>query len=116
MTTDRPGRRRAAGTQVSAAAIVVLSLPALYLVAVSWLGRPDGPSDDDTLAGLTAAAFVAAALAVVTALATLVPVLVRWLSAWWFVLPAALFVLAVVRMVHLDRSYPDLPDGYGLGR
>ena len=100
--------------RVAAAILVVLNLAALYFVGISWLVTPDGPWDDDVLAGLTAAALIGAALAVPTTLLTVVPVLLRWLRAWWFAVPAILFILAVARVIYLGAAYPEPPDRYGL--
>lgn len=112
------GRRSTAGRRVAAGAaaalVTALSLLAGYFVAVSWLVRPNGPGDQDALAGATAAALVGAGLALLAALLTAVPVGLRWLRRWWLAAPAVLLVLAVVRVVHLAAAYPDLPDDYGL--
>jgi hypothetical protein len=102
------GRRVVAG-----AVLAALNLVISWLVAVSWLITPGGSWDQDVIAGLTAAALSGAVLAVPTAFLTIVPVGLRWLRAWWLVVPVVLFALAVARVVHLSRVYPDLPDNSG---
>jgi hypothetical protein len=112
--TRPPGK--IVGAVVGGAVLTLLNLAALYFTAVSWLITPDGSWDDDVLSGVTAAAAIGTCLALFTTLITIIPVKARWLTKWWLLVPAVLFVLATARLVQLAVTYPDLPDSYGLGK
>jgi len=83
--------------RIAAAVLVVLNLAALFFVAVSWLGSSDDDSWGDLAAAATAT--IGGAMALVTLLATAVPVRLRWLRAWWLAIPAALILLAALRLI-----------------
>jgi hypothetical protein len=93
-----PGVDRAVTVRrwIAAGVLVVLNLAALYFVAVSWLVDPN-----DSLGDLAAAATatIGGALALLTLPATVVPVKLRWLRAWWLAVPAVLVVLAAIRLL-----------------
>ena len=89
---DRTAVRR----RVAAVVLVVLNLAALFFVATSWLVDQDESFGD--LAAV-ATATIGGVIALVTLVVTAVPVKVNWLRAWWLAAPAALVVLAAIRLV-----------------
>jgi hypothetical protein len=99
---------------VAAAVLVILNLLAFYCVAVSWLLRPGGSWDRDAAAGLAALALVGAVITLPTTVLTIIPVGLRWLKAWWLIIPVVLLVLAVARIAYLGMVYPSPSDNYGL--
>lgn len=91
---------------VAAAVLIVLSLAAFYFVGVSWLTDVDGQFGDLAVA---ATAIIGGLIALVTLLATLVVVRLRWLGPWWLAAPGVLLVLAVVRLLVVRFTDPGAP-------
>lgn len=95
------------GVWLSGLVLVLLNLLTAYFAIIVWTVRPDAAYDRDRLAAAGAGAFLGMALALVTALLTIIPSKASWLSKWWYIVPATLFVVALARLVHLQVAYPD---------
>lgn len=91
-----PGRRVA--TAVCAVVLLLGHVVTGYAVLLAVLLEPAGPWDRDAVTGAVAASWVALFLCAVTALMTWGCVKARWLRRWWFVLPAALAAVALLRL------------------
>ena len=96
-----------AGRWISGTVLAVINFLTFYLVGISWAITPDGQWDDDTVVGLSTAAFVGAVIAIFTAILTVIPVGMRWLRPWWFAIPVVLLILGVARVIHLGHAYPE---------
>lgn len=103
------------GTVLSGSVLLILHLTTACIAFLAWITTPGGAWDDDVLAGLTVLVFMGMALALVSALLTVVPVAARWLSKKWFIVPAVLFALTLARWVYIDAVYPEEPDRYKYG-
>lgn len=103
----RRGSRIGAG--LSGTVLVIANLATLYCTLAGWLMVPSGPGDTNLIDGAWFTAFAGTVLAVLTAMLTVLPVAVRWLRRWWFLVPAMLFVAATTRWVMIDQLYPE-PD------
>lgn len=108
MTENAPRRTgRVIGTWLSAALCVVVDAVALFAVASSWSMVPRAAWDDDVLTAISVSALFAIVLAVFGGLLRSLPVALRWLRWWWFVVPIAVLVAAVVRWLWIDLAYPE---------
>lgn len=109
----RLGKR--VSTVLSAILLVIGNLAALFFTVVAWLITPAGIGDSNHIEGAWFTAFAGAVLALVTVLLTIAPVMARWLSKRWFIVPALLFVVATARWVYIDAVYPEPTDRYRYG-
>ncbi|WP_405598993.1 hypothetical protein OG741_17705 [Streptomyces sp. NBC_01410] len=105
-TTDvREIRPRSAtswiGTLVCAVILVLGHFVTGYFVLIAYMIEPDGSWDKQAVTNSNFAAGIALALTVVTALLSWLFVKAGWLRRWWFVLPALLAIVAILRLTLL---------------
>ena len=96
----RPPTGRVGGA-VCAVVLGAGHLVAMYLLLLAYAAEPAGPWDTETVAHSGFAAGTALGLTVVTALLTLLFVKARWLRRWWFAVPTALALAAILRLTLL---------------
>ncbi|WP_344681929.1 hypothetical protein [Saccharopolyspora taberi] len=101
----RPARGRRVMVVICASLQSAWCAVLAFLLVIAYQ-PPQGDWDHSGLAAITGMAFVVAVLGVITVLVDLVPLLLKWLSWKWLLLPAVLVVLAVARVVHLSSAYP----------
>lgn len=89
------------GSAVCASVLVVAQLITVYLLLLAYAAEPAGPWDKETVSHSGFAAGTALGLTVVTALLTLLFVKAGWLRRWWFTVPTALFLAAILRLTLL---------------
>ncbi len=95
----RPGNRL--GTAVCAATLTLISLATGYFAYIAYAIEPTGPWDHDAVTGSHLAAGLALPGSVLLALLTWATVKARWLRAWWYAIPAALALSALLRLTLL---------------
>ncbi|MFG2295580.1 hypothetical protein [Streptomyces sp. NPDC048603] len=99
--TGRAGRF---GTAVCAVLLALAHLLTGYVILIAYLVEPDGPWDSQAVTNSGFASGTALAGAAVTALLSWVFVKAEWLRAWWYALPAALALLALLRLTLLSAG------------
>jgi len=101
-----PSIARRVARATSATVLLLFNLVTAFFV---WLAlatpQPSGPADTDALDGVAMEAGIGMGLALLSMMLTTVGVGVDWLARWWLLIPAALFVLALVRF-HALPTYP----------
>ncbi|RCV53300.1 hypothetical protein DEF23_08590 [Marinitenerispora sediminis] len=114
--STRAGRSRAAriASVASGGFLVLANLLTAFMAALAVLTRPEGPWDHHGLQGITTMGVLAAAMALLVLLLTLVPVLLRWLHPFWLFVPAVLLVAALARLEYVDATWPE-DDAYQYG-
>ncbi|MFJ3279632.1 hypothetical protein [Streptomyces halstedii] len=103
-TRTREHRSQAPGRLGTGVCAVVLSLGALatgYVVLTAYMIEPDGPWDTQAVTNSEVAGGVGLALSAVTALLTWLFVRAEWLRRWWYALPVAFAVAALLRLTLL---------------
>ncbi|MGH8879934.1 MAG: hypothetical protein ACRD0P_21720, partial [Stackebrandtia sp.] len=101
------GRGRRIGAVLSGTVLVLVNLVTFIYAVISWVVTPEGIGDTSTIEGAWFGAFAGTVLALLTAVLTVIPVMARWLSKRWFLVPAVLFVVATARWVVIDQMYPE---------
>ncbi|MGW2560381.1 hypothetical protein ACWCXB_14265 [Streptomyces sp. NPDC001514] len=106
-TTDvqerrQPGSSNWFGSAVCAVVLALGHLVTGYVVLTAYMVEPDGPWDRQAVTNSSFAAGIALAFSVVTALLSWLFVKAEWLRRWWFVLPALLAVVAILRLTLLS--------------
>ncbi|MEV7614940.1 hypothetical protein [Streptomyces sp. NPDC089799] len=89
------------GTAVSAVTLVLAHLVTGYVVLTAYMVEPDGPWDSQAVSNSGFASGTALAAVVVTGLLSWVCVKAEWLRSWWYAIPAALALLALLRLTAL---------------
>jgi hypothetical protein len=102
---SRPNTPGRAGAGVCAVILGLGHLITVYVVFLAYAAEPAGPWDRETVSHSGFAAGLALAMGAATALLTALFVKARWLRTWWFILPA---VLAAVALLRLTLFAPEL--------
>ncbi|WP_128980553.1 hypothetical protein [Streptomyces roseicoloratus] len=89
------------GTAVCSVVLVLGHLVTGYVALTAFMVEPDGPWDRQAVANAGVAAGIALAFSVVTALLSWVFVKAEWLRRWWYLVPAALAISALLRLTVL---------------
>ncbi|MFE1231892.1 hypothetical protein [Streptomyces sp. NPDC059442] len=97
----RTGVAGRVGPLVCGATLLLGHLVTGYLVLLAYTVEPDGPWDRQAVTNSGFAAGFGLAVSLVTALLTLWFVKAEWSRRWWFALPTALAVAAVLRLTLL---------------
>ncbi|KDQ71286.1 hypothetical protein ACFYPK_19565 [Streptomyces halstedii] len=106
-TRTREPRSGAPGRLGTGVCALVLSLGALvtgYVVLTAYMIEPDGPWDTQAVTNSKVAGGVGLALSALTAPLTWLFVRAEWLRKWWYAIPAALAVAALLRLTLLAPS------------
>ncbi|MEU1483235.1 hypothetical protein [Streptomyces sp. NPDC005752] len=107
---DRPGGGTAEAAEddrgclrlVLGVPLVILHLLAGYCCYGALMIRPSGPWDEDALMGIELACLLTIVLSAAALLITTASSVRRVMAPWWFVPPAFMALVAVVRRVLLD--------------
>ncbi|MFD9094842.1 hypothetical protein [Streptomyces collinus] len=89
------------GTAVCAVVLALVALVTGYVVLTAYMVEPDGSWDRQAVTGSRVAAGVGLGFCCVLALLTWVFVKAEWLRRWWYVVPVALAVAALLRLTLL---------------
>lgn len=98
----RRTRSQRAATVISTVLCIVVDLIALFAVGSSVLIKPRGPWDDSALSAIEVSALTGGLVAVLGAMIRILPVVRRWLRAWWFLPPVGLLLVAMVRFASVS--------------
>lgn len=106
-TAEGRGRKSAGllGTAVCAVVLALVHLVSGYVTWLAYLIEPDGFWDTDAAGKSDIAAGIGLVISVFGGLLTLAFVKTGWLRRWWYALPVALAVAALLRLTVLS---PDL--------
>ncbi|MFG3550310.1 hypothetical protein [Streptomyces sp. NPDC047725] len=97
----RPGLSDRLGTGVCAIVLVLGAFVTGYVVVTGYVIEPDGPWDQQAVTNSRVAAGLGLALCALTALLTWVFAKAGWTRRWWYALPAACGVAALLRLTLL---------------
>lgn len=97
---DRPPRTRTAPA-LCALVLTLGHLATVYMTLLAYAANPAGPWDSETAAHSNFASGTALALTAVTAGLSRVSVKADWLRRWWYTIPSALAVAALLRLTAL---------------
>jgi hypothetical protein len=89
------------GTVVCAVILALGTLVTGYLVLIAYVVEPDGPWDKQAVTNSGFSAGFGLAFSGVTALLTWLFVKATWLRKWWYAIPAALAIAALLRLTVL---------------
>ncbi|MBV7674203.1 hypothetical protein STHAL_32665 [Streptomyces halstedii] len=95
------GPHRWLGSGLCAATLSVGALIDGYVVLTAYMIEPDGPWDAQAVTNSDVAGGVGLALSVLTALLAWLFVKAEWLRAWWYAVPLALAIAALLRLTLL---------------
>ena len=104
---DRTGRttRRLTGV-LTAVLCLGLDVAALCAVVSAFRVAPSGPWDDAGLIAVELSSFTGGLIATLSGLVRAVPIAMGRMRAGWFVPPAVLLLIAILRFFWVDVSYP----------
>ena len=97
---DRPPRTRTAPA-LCALVLTLGHLATAYMTLLAYAANPAGPWDSETAAHSNFASGTALALTAVTTGLSWVFVKADWLRRWWYTVPSALAVAALLRLTVL---------------
>ncbi|MFI8266645.1 hypothetical protein [Streptomyces sp. NPDC085665] len=89
------------GTAVCAVVLVVGHVVTAYVLLTAYMVEPDGPWDSQAVSNTKFAAGLGLAFSIAAALLTWVFVKAEWLRRWWYAIPAALALAALLRLTVL---------------
>lgn len=110
--TSRVPLPRRLGIVISGVVLVTGNLATLLYTVISYLIRPAGLGDTNYIDGAWSTAFFSTVLAVGTGVLTIIPVALRWLRPWWFLVPVLLLVVSTARWTYINRTYPEWLSSY----
>ncbi|MFJ4282981.1 hypothetical protein [Streptomyces massasporeus] len=86
------------GSAVCGLVLVLPQLVAAYFMFLAYLAHPAGPWDSETVAHSNFASGLVLVVSAVTALLTWLLVKATWLRKWWYAIPTALAIAALLRL------------------
>lgn len=91
--------------------LILANLFSVYVAYGALVTQPQGAWDESTLTGIEFASALLIALAVITSLLALVPVVRHTLSRWWLAPSLTFLAVGVARWAYIVHAYPQGPGG-----
>ncbi len=89
------------GTSVCAVVLALATLVTGYVVLTAYMVEPDGPWDRQAVTNSSVAASVGLGFSGIMALLTWLFIKAKWLRTWWYTIPTALVIAALLRLTVL---------------